>query len=87
MFNLYLMTYYQATNIAEAYMTQRHLQASKILQNQEKTFELFFNDALSFACGRGYRIINLDLFKQAVKTFFVCAQSDYEVILNKIEIN
>ena len=38
MFKLYLMSCYQATNIAEAYMTQRHLQASKILKNQDHTF-------------------------------------------------
>lgn len=44
-------------------MTQRHLQANKILQNQEKTFELFLNDAIGFASGRGYRIIDIDMFK------------------------
>ena len=48
MFNMYLMTCYQATNIAEAYMTQKHIEATKILKNQEKTFEIFFNDALNF---------------------------------------
>jgi len=34
-FNLYLMTYYQASNIAEAYLTQAHLRASKISKNFE----------------------------------------------------
>jgi hypothetical protein len=73
MFNLYLVTCYQATNIAEAYMTQKHLEASKILKNQEKTFEIFFIDAQGFTSGKGYQIINMNLFKQVVRTFYFYA--------------
>lgn len=51
------------------------------------TCEMFFNDALGFACGYGYQIINLNLFKEVVKIFFLSAQNEYENILNKIEIN
>ena len=49
--NLFLMTFYQATNIAEAYVTQKHLQATKIFItnfNQDHSFELFFNQAVNF---------------------------------------
>jgi hypothetical protein len=45
------MTFYQATNIAEAYVTQKHLQATKIFItnfNQDHSFELFFNQAVNF---------------------------------------
>ena len=48
---------------------------------------MFFNDALGFSSGRGYQIKDLNLFKQVVKSFFFCAQNEYENILSKIEIN
>ena len=85
MFNLYLITCYQATNIAEAYMTQQHLQATKILKNQEKTFEIFFNEAFSFTGGKGYQILDISLFKDVVRSFYFYAQNEYENILVKIE--
>lgn len=85
MFNMYLMTSYQATNIAEAYMTQKHIEATKILKNQEKTFEIFHNDALNFVTQKGYKILEKHLFKQLVRTFYFYAQNEYENILKKIE--
>lgn len=87
LFNLYLMTYYQATNITEAYMTQKHMEAIKIHHNQDQTFDLFFKDALNFACGKGYQIKDFNIFKQVVKSFFFCAQKEYENILTQIHLN
>jgi hypothetical protein len=84
MFNLYLVTCYQATNYAEAYMTQKHLEATKILKNQERTFEMFFHDAENFTTGKGYQVVNMNLFKQVVRTFYFYAQNEYENILKKI---
>ena len=86
LFNLYLMTYYQATNIAEAYQTQQFLQRDKNIQS-EATFELFFKDALSFASGKGFQVADQNLFRQLVRTFYYCSQNEYEKILQKIEMN
>ena len=66
-------------------MTQKHLEATKILKNQEKTFDLFFNDAQGFTTGKGYSIVNVNLFKQVVRTFYFYAQNEYENILKKIQ--
>jgi hypothetical protein len=66
-------------------MTQQHLQASKILKNQDHRFGIFFNDAMSYTCGKGYQIIDMNLFKQLVRSFFFYAQNEYEKILKKIE--
>ena len=66
-------------------MTQKHLEATKILKNQEKTFDLFFNDAQGFTTGKGYSIVNMNLFKQVVRTFYFYAQNEYENILKKIQ--
>lgn len=87
MFNLYLMKCYQATNIAEAYLTQQHLQASKILQQQncDGAFDHFFNESVMFVSGKGYLIIDVNLFRQVIRTFFYYAQNEYEKILLKIE--
>lgn len=51
-------------------MTQQHLQATKILKNQEKTFEIFFNEALSFTGGKGYQILDINLFRLVVRSFY-----------------
>jgi len=81
------MKCYQATNIAEAYLTQQHLQASKILQQQncDGAFDHFFNESVMFVSGKGYLIIDVNLFRQVIRTFFYCAQNEYEKILLKIE--
>ena len=66
MFNLYLIKCYQATNIAEAYLTQKHLQASKILSAQfnfDRTFDLFFHESVNFVSGEGYLIVDANLFR------------------------
>ena len=88
MFNLYLIKCYQATNIAEAYLTQKHLQASKVLSSQfncDRTFDLFFHEAVNFVSGKGYLITDATLFRQVVQQFFYEAQNEYEKILIKIE--
>ena len=59
---LFLMTKYQATNITEAYMTKSHIQATKVLRDQDQTLQLFKNDALSYACGKGYQVIDIKCF-------------------------
>jgi hypothetical protein len=71
------MTFYQATNITEAFVTQRFLEASKILNAQNQTFEVFYNEALGYTCGKGYKIVDLILFKDLVATFFFKAQNQY----------
>jgi hypothetical protein len=85
MFTLYLITKYQATNIAEAYLTFSHIQASKLFQNQDQMVSAFIGDAFSYACGKGYQVSNIEMFKEAVRVFFIAAETQYESILRKIE--
>lgn len=57
------------------------------MANQDKNFEVFFKDAASYACSKGYEIKELKLFKQVVRSFYFCAQNEYEKILKSIELN
>mmetsp|Transcript_29386 Transcript_29386/g.44399 ORF Transcript_29386/g.44399 Transcript_29386/m.44399 type:complete len:185 (+) Transcript_29386:967-1521(+) len=83
LFTLFLMTTYQATNIAEAYMTFQHLKTDSVVS--QRMMPVFVNDALSFACGKGYQIKDMALFKEATQAFFEGALIQYEKILKKIE--
>ena len=60
------MTCYQATNVAEALMTQRYLESQKVFESQDRTLQVFYTDAISYTCGKGYQIIDLDLFKELI---------------------
>ena len=40
---------------------------------------------MSYTCGKGYQVVDLNLFKQLVRSFFFYAQNEYEKILQKIE--
>lgn len=85
LFSQYLTTKYQATNIAEAHMTYSQIQSAKLFNNYEPQLQVFFNDALSYACSKGYQVQDIEILKKAVSMFFQTAQSQYELILKKIE--
>ena len=34
------------------------------------TFEIFFNDSLGYVSGKGYQIVDINLFREVVNTFY-----------------
>ena len=66
-------------------MTQRYLEASKVFESQDRTLQVFINDAISYTCGKGYQILDLNMFKEVVQVFYALAQKEYQKILKKIE--
>ena len=48
-------------------------------------FEKYLKDLLSHLENRGYKILDVNLFKSLIHTFYFVALKEYENILRKIE--